>query len=354
MTNLLTHSSTQAFHTCPRLYFLRYELALRPAYDSDALRLGSAFHAGLEVIKAGGDPDQATAQIRSMYADAVCPPWLTADEFEVECETACAMTAGYWNRWHADPVVTYVAVEQSFSLPILNPETGRVTPTFRNGGKIDGIARLPDGRLAIVEHKTTSDDITPGSDYWKRLLLDSQISRYYLAARSLGLDVQTVVYDVVRKPSIRPKAVSKADRAIATSLGHYHGFPLKGQCPERENAGMYAGRLLDDMTERPEFYFARNEIPRLQSDLLDFQRESWVTQQQIRDAQLKQRFWGASAWPRNTGACTSPYRCQFLDVCRGLSGDPLEGVPEGFRRAQNLHPELSPQPVTAVAPGQQS
>lgn len=337
---LLTHSSTQCFRACNRRYFFQYVLGLRPSHDSDALRLGSAFHIGLEELKAGHSPEDAEQVIRDTYEGTDCPPWLEPVEFQVEEETAVAMVRAYHARYHADPICTYVAVEQSFNLPIINPETGYPTPSFTTAGKIDGIVRLPDKRLAVAEHKTTSDDITPGSPYWQRLLLDSQISRYYLAARELGHDVQTVVYDVVRKPSIRPKQITKADRAWATSEKNYFGFPLTEACPERETPKMYGARLAADMTSRPEFYFARNEIPRLESDLTEFQRETWITQKQIRDCELKQRRWGASAWPRNTSSCTGMFTCPYLSVCRGMTDDPTEAIPQGFKVVERLYPEL--------------
>lgn len=339
--NLLTHSSEAAFKTCPRKFFLQYRIGLRPQHDSDALRLGSAFHVGLEQLKHGKDEDEAAAAVVTEYADHDCPPWLTPEDFDVERETAVALVRGYARRWGADAIVKYVAVEQAFTVPIVNPTTLRETPTFRSAGKIDGIAELPDGRIALIEHKTTSDNIEPGSDYWQRLMMDGQISRYVLAARDLGYDVQTTVYDVTRKPSIRPRNISKAERALATSRGDYYGVPLTMTCPERETPQLYGARLLADLVERPGFYFARNEIPRLEHDLAEFRAEQWSLQRTIRQAELDAREWGAAAWPRNTGACTSPYRCGFLDVCRGLRGDPTEKIPDGFRRAKVLHGELA-------------
>jgi hypothetical protein len=101
------------------------------------------------------------------------------------------------------------------------------------------------------------------------------------------------------------------------------------------------------MMERPDFYFARSEIPRLSADLEAFQAEQWVTQRTIRDAELDTELYGIAAWPRNTGACTSPYRCTYLDVCRGLQGDPTEKVPDGFKRVDRLHQELA---VPAAVP----
>lgn len=336
----LTHSSEATFKTCARKFFLRYRLGLQTAYDSEPLRLGGAVHVGLEAIKNGADEVNAEIAVRTVYAAADCPPYLEQLDFDVEQETAVAMVRGYYRRWKDNLILAYVAAEVPFNLPIINPATGRETPTFTSAGKIDGIARLPDGKLAIIEHKTTSDDLSLNGDYWKRLMLDAQISRYILAARQMGYDVQAIIYDVIKKPGIRPKMVAKTDRAMATSQGHYFGLPLGEMCPERETPAMYGARLLADTIDRPDHYFARNEIARLESDLDEYRAEQWTIQRTIREAELNQKRWGAAAWPRNTGACTAPYRCPYLDCCRGLAGDPLEQIPEGFKRAEILHPEL--------------
>lgn len=342
----LTHSSESTFKTCQRRYFLRYVLGLVPSHDSDPLRIGGAFHEGLEASKRGGDEAAVDKAVRDRYADEVCPPWLSADEFAVECETAAAMAVAWHRRWKDDQILDYVAVELSFDLPILNPATGRSAPRVRNRGKIDGIARLPDGRLALIEHKTTGDSIELGGDYWTKLQLDSQVSRYFLAAQRLGHDVSTTIYDVTRKPQIRPKNIAKADRALASSHGHYFGYPLTGMCPERETPQLYGARLRADIAERPEFYFQRCELARLESDLREFETEQWVLHHQIRECELEQGRAGASAWPRNTGACTGMFNCTYLDICRGMRGDPTQEIPNGFRIADKLHPELM-EPVPA-------
>lgn len=337
--NLLTHSRVQTWKSCPRKHYFAYELGVRPAYQANPLRQGSAFHIGLEFLKAGCDEDKAIKVVLNSYADQECPPWMEADEFAVEIETTVALVRGWARRWGDDRICEYVAVELPFDLPIVNPATGHETPTFRSGGKIDGIARLPDGRLALVEHKTCGESIDLNSDYWRRLQMDSQISRYFLAARELGHDVQTTVYDVTRKPAISPKMVFKADRAQATAAGHYFGIKLIKECPERETPKMYGARLLDDMAKRPEFYFARVEVPRLQSDLDEYHAEAWSIQRTIRQAQLDARQFGAAAWPRNTAACLSMGKCPYFDHCK-QGAISAQNIPQGFRRVTTLHEEL--------------
>lgn len=342
--NILTHSAESTFKTCPRKFYLRYRLGLTPSHDSDALRIGSAYHAGLEAYKVMRDGIAAINAVSEMYASMACPPWLTQEDYDTEREIALAMVAGHIGRYASDIIIKPVAVELTFDLPIRNPQTGRVHEHIRNQGKIDEIGELPDGRLALVEHKTTGDQIGLDSDYWRRCRMDSQISRYYAAAHELGYPVSTVIYDVARKPSIRPKAIAKADRAMATSLGRYFDVPLLAACPERETPELFGARLRDDIAKRPDFYFMRAEIPRLDSDLADYADEQWQITQQIASCERYGRYY------RNTTACTQPYRCTFFDVCSNHTIETLSDhnfIPDGFKRSGVLHPELVSQETVA-------
>lgn len=336
--NVLTHSSTTCWKSCPRKFELQYRVGLVPSHSSDALRIGTCFHAGLDLIKNNTDLADAVQAIRQMYADATLPPWMTADDFLVEEETVVALISGWADKWSGDTIIEYVAVELKFDLPLINPDSGRPSRLFRNQGKIDGIGKLPDGRLAIVEHKTAGVPIEPTADYWRKLTMDAQVSRYILAARALGYDVATIAYDVTKKPSIKPKAVAKADRAYATSEGHYFGLKLTGECPAQETPTMYGARLRDDMQQRPDFYFARMEVARTDKDLQRFAKEQWMLAQQVALADR------SNSYPRNTDACLSPYKCSYFDVC--TSGiEPTEtNIPAGFKIQSVLNPELATQP----------
>ena len=333
--SLLTHSRLSTMKTCARKHYLRYEIGLVRDRGSTPLRIGSNVHMGLELLTNGKGIDAAIDAVCKNYADL--PSWALTpeqvDEWYVECEKVLALITGY-SRVYAADGFEVVASEISFDIPIRNPETGAPTPLFTFAGKIDRIIRLADGRLAVLETKTTSDSLDPHSDYWNRLRIDTQISGYMHAARICGHDVQTVVYDVIRKPSIRPKAVTKAERAAATANASYFGLALTETCPERETPQMFGARLLADIAERPEFYFCRREIPRMNSDLVEFEQELWDQTQIVRYHQK------ANRWPRSTAACVHPYKCEYCDVCfNGI--DPLDGVPDGFKITDTAHPELA-------------
>lgn len=337
--------------TCLRKHYYQYELGIRRDRDSQPLRMGSVFHEGLDALAQGRSLDDAAAIVYYHYATE--PTWIQSDEdrfdWQVECETVVRLVCGYAWRWSNDGL-DVVATEQAFDLPLINPDTGRPSTHWRIGGKIDKIIRLADGRLAVMEHKTTSDDLGPDSDYWRRLRLDQQISLYMLAARQLGYDVQTVVYDVCRKPQIGPLSVPlldehgakivldangqrvyKKDGSPRQSGDAANGFVLQSR---RQTAAEFGERLNGDIASRPDWYFARMEIPRLDADIEEFRVELWQIQTQLRESQRR------GCWFRNTGACISPYRCEYLDVC-SQSIDPASEVPQGFIRVDNVHPELA-------------
>jgi hypothetical protein len=330
----VTHSRMACMKTCPKKHFFRYELGLTRDRGSQPLRMGSAFHLGLDLHAQGKSEADAIDGAVAGYAEV--PEWCNSpdlfDDWCTEREIVARLLSGYFWRW-ANERPEIVATEQAFEFPIINPETNHPMRGVVVGGKIDKIIRLADGRLAIMEHKTTGDEITPDSDYWTRLRLDQQISNYVIAARSLGHDVTTVLYDVVKKPGIRPKKVVKAD---AASWPVYFGETQAGdKPPERETVAMYGARLTTDISTRPDFYFARREIPRLEADLDEFRYELLQQAQSIRDARRLGR------WFRNTNACLAPYKCDYFDLCSN-SYDPGTGiVPTGFIQVDDVHPELA-------------
>jgi hypothetical protein len=315
--------------TCAKRYEFAYEIGLRPDRDAQPLRMGSAVHLGLDLRAQGKTLAEVVQAIMDNYADR--PAWADPFEWEVEAQTVVRLLCGYDWYW-GDSDYEVVATEQTFDLPLVNPDTGHASRTWRLGGKSDKIVRLRDidgGGLALMEHKTCREDISPDADYWKRLRIDQQISLYMLAAREMGYDVGTIIYDVIRKPSIAPKKPVKRDLDGDT----YFGELVPTIDTDRETPAMFGARLLADIGERPEFYFARREIPRLESDLEEFKFDCWQQSKLIRECQKALR------WPKNTNACLMPYRCPYLEPCSN-NINPREFVPAGFVRVENVHPEL--------------
>lgn len=360
--DLITNSRLSALKSCPRKHYFGYELGLRPDTSAKPLRMGSAYHVGLEAWGEGEEPAECIALATAQYESL--PSWCKTEEqvheWMVERETVARLLEGYFWRWAVvdddnsnDPVgvIDVIATELAFEVPIVNPETGKPTPSFKRAGKIDGIVKLVGGRVAVREFKTTSDDISPESDYWKRLRIDEQISGYYVAAKALGHDVQTVLYDVTRKPDISPRQIPLVDaegfKIVLNAAGERvytkdgkkpresgdaaQGFTLQTRV---ETAAEFGERLAADIKTRPNHYYARQEIPRLASDLEDYEYELWQQQQQLRDSQRLGR------WFRNTNSCIGFGKCPYFGICTdGI--DVHATTPNGFIRVQNIHQELA-------------
>jgi PD-(D/E)XK nuclease superfamily len=340
---LLTHSRAQSFKACRRQHWYAYELKLRPLSDARALRMGDAFDKGVERLP---DLESACAAVRSRYA--YCPQGWELRDWEIERETILRLVCGYQWRW-ANAGLEIVAVQRSFAIPLLNPDTGAEAKFFDLAGKTDAIVRLEDGRLAVKETKTCGEDIGPDSDYWRTLRIDSQISLYINAARREGFDVSTVLYDVCRKPSIAPENVPILDqngkkivldangkRVCNTSNKEWRqtadkekGYVLQTRPMTSEEWG---DKLSADIAARPDFYYARVEVPRLDGDIEEFNGEMWQVQQSLREAQRTGKHYRTV-----TRNCKF---CPYFNIC-SEGRDVSKVAPEGFTFVSNPHPELN-------------
>lgn len=344
LSNLLTHSRLRAARSCLKKHYYAYELGIRRDSESKALRFGGAYHVGLEVLGRGGDIAAAAHAVDQLYP--------AADgnfDLAVERETCVRLVCGHAWRWGEDKIKT-LATEQHFEIQLRNPETGHPSRTWRLAGKIDRIVELPDGRVAVREFKTAGEDISPTSDYWQKLRIDSQISLYVVAAREIGYPVETIIYDVVRKPSISPKQIPTLDdmgfKIVLDAQGQRvmksDGLPrLTGDAEKGwvlqsriESPFEFGERLTTDIGERPDFYYQRQEIPRLDADIEEFRHELWAQGRTLADCRTHDR------WYRNSDSCTNYGRCEYADLCwNGV--DVADGLPGGFVRVTKVHPELS-------------
>ena len=340
---LITHSRQATFKECRRKHYYLYELKLRPVEDARALRMGAAFHAGIEQL-----PDLAAAcdAVRSHYEgipDGFDPYW-----WAIECETILRLVCGYQWRW-GNSALEVVATEQAFQTPLVNPASGHESTIFDLAGKIDGIVRLEDGRLAVKETKTSGDDIGPDSELWRRLRIDHQISLYIHAARQLGHAVDTVLYDVVRKPTIQPTPIPLTDTDGVKVVHDAAGQRVRTKDGKkwRETADKDAGYVLQtrpmtvqewgeklsaDIASRPDFYFARREVPRLDSDVDEYRAELWDIQKTLRETQRSGR------WFRTVNRNTCPF-CPCFEFCSN-GADVSAVAPPGFHFVADIHPEL--------------
>lgn len=331
MTELITNTRMRAFQACQRLHQIRYvdgytSTAERPETDFGTLvhvgqaawwsayqRIQIAEQEDLGIDSRSIDPLERAFQAMSTMGD---------ESSRLKANTI--MTA-YDARW-ADEMqdLEVLAVEVEFRAPF---------GAACWAGKLDAIAqKRSDGSKWLIEHKTTGADLSSASTYWQRLRMDPQVSMYFAGARALGHELAGCIYDVIKRPDVRPLKATPVDKRQYTKQGRLYA----NQREADETPEEFRDRLTALIAENPEAWFQRAEVVRLPEELEAFQRDLDI---------LGKATWLASPErhaPRNPDACFRYGHgrpCEFYDVCSGAAS--LDDDTR-FRKLDNLHPELDP------------
>ena len=304
------------------------------------------------------------------YAYKDIPDNKTHDEWEVErIKMLYSLSAYRWYYGEEDDF-EIVGEEIKFELPILNPQTRKKIGKAVFAGKIDELVRhKKTGLIYIRERKSTSKSLSD-STYWERLRIDDQITGYLYGIRRFqqagGLEpygisaddplVEGIYYDVWHKPSIAPKALSQKDSKEFIESGIYCGeefevreddLGMTGKAPVItvnnvptimtfgkkqgtfsifETTEMYGARLIQDISERPEFYFEQRPIPRTDDQLVQFEQDLAKYVALIRYTDDHDLWW------LNDRACENPFYCDFRNLCHGGTIIGPDDCPEGFKK----------------------
>jgi hypothetical protein len=195
--------------------------------------------------------------------------------------------------------------------------------TWHLGGKYDALAYSGDHREScVVEHKTTSENISPGSAYWRRLAIDPQLRNYCLAS-----GYRLVLWDVIRKPPLRPDRATPPERLRRRLDGQLYA----GQREHDESQADWHQRLVDWYLAEGDLALQRRWIHVLDHELDDARAELEVVADEITQVRP------GVAQPRNTEACTRYGRpCDYQPVCYG-EASLTDG---GYHRVDEAHEEL--------------
>lgn len=322
----LTNSRLKTRQRCPRLEDYAYQQRWRPLVDGHALRFGSLFHELREQVWKG--------QPVGFDIDADIDP---VDRVKLE-----EMIRGYAIRW-GDPTETedVVAVEEFFECQLFDPKTGEDIPRQIMAGKMDSITRVEPGspRVRIWDGKTTSESLAEGSDLWARLTMDSQVSQYFILAAEAGWQPVEWVHDVVAKPQL---ALLSATPDEAKKFKKRTKAQIEAGLDERDDSLLYAAQRLDDETldeyrgrvradieAKPDRYFARRVIQRLDHTLA----EHLITLAEVAKA-IEQPSYQSTSGCVQIGLGS----CPMLNVCQA-GGHPRD-YPDQFHQVDDPHPEL--------------
>lgn len=153
-------SQLKLFKACRRAWWFKYHENLEPVKKSDALTIGTNYHAKLE----------------ELYRDGI------VDVTESTKETAMALAYAKY----IFPHVKAQTVEQWYEMEI--------SPLGKLVGRVDGMT----SEGLVIEHKTTSRDVGPEYEY--NLMWDEQILAYMFLTGT-----RKMIYTVCKKPTIRQK-----------------------------------------------------------------------------------------------------------------------------------------------------
>ena len=324
MIHLLTSSRAKTARSCARRHDYEYHLGYRPVAATEELDFGNLVH---EMLAAwwshavpGVDVETRLQAALTVLDQAKLDPFVRI--------RARVMVTGYHARW-SDERLWLVAVEIAASTPLRNPDTGAASKLWTLGGKLDVIVRDDAGDVWIIEHKTSSEDVSPGGAYHRRLRMDAQVSIYFDLATALGHEVRGCIYDVLAKPAQRPLKATPIESRKYTAKGALYA----NQRADDETPEAYCERLVAAVTEAPAEFYQRVEVPRLEAELDESRRDIWQQAQRIREDERLSRA------PRNPEACMAYGRvCPFFDVCTGVTTLNDERL---FKKLDDVHPELA-------------
>lgn len=336
--HMLTSSRLRLWQSCPRAHHYRYEVGLDAIGPTPrALAFGTAIHAGLETwwnAIREGDVARALSGALSAATEALAG-FCDGEPDAYDLARLTAMLAAYDARWQQWACSTEVlAVEVPFSYELTGPH-GETSSTWRVAGKIDALVRLSDGRVAVVEHKSSSTDAGAGSDYRRRLTLDAQVSTYFDGAASLGWSADLCLYDVLVKPSIKPLLATPTESRKYRKDGALYA----GQREADESPDEYRDRLISVIAGDPEKYLVHAEIVRTEQERESHQWALWHSARSITQTRkAAETARDVRAVPQHSHQCFahgSP--CQYLPICEGTASARDE---TRYRRLRVIHPEL--------------
>jgi PD-(D/E)XK nuclease superfamily len=284
---IVSHTELACFRRCPMEWRYRYVLRREPkGPKSQALTKGSAVHKVIGAYHRGENPDlsELSPDLR-------------------------ALVKGYRAYW-GSPDIQFACERTDVPFQIM------IDPTIMIVGEFDGTGiRRDTNKRAIQEIKTSSEDISLGSSYWNKVaLVDSQVTSYLLASRTMGWGHVEVLYDVLLKPDIKRQYATPADKRKYTKATKTEPSRLYADQREKdEDEEDFEIRVLEDIEKRPEHYYQRGVVVRLEHEHEAHVRDVKGT---VHLLQIVRNM--GEDTPRNTDSCFKYGRpCDFFQVCGG-------------------------------------
>jgi ATP-dependent helicase/DNAse subunit B len=268
----ITNSEIGTFTRCRYKWYLAYVMKLTPKKTPHYLEDGSVFHNALENLY-----EEYIKGHEKLTQDIV-------DDYNKRMIIIQGMASGYKEVYGDEYAMEWdlVEAEREFCIPLGDD-------IFIMGKKDKRIRKSSDGKIYIVEHKTAGQI---NSSYINKLPRDQQTLTYTWADSKENPDEPSVgvIYDVVKKPTIRQKV--------------------------KETREEYLHRLEKLYTEQPEKHFYRETLRYNADHLKKFEKNLKVVTKHMRTCEEDPKNNAYRSWP---SACDDFGGCPFKEICNKRS-----------------------------------
>ena len=288
-------SKIKAWNRCKRYYYHSYIRNREPSTMRVAFYIGSTLHYGVMLLYQGvAEKDivkkTKAFQIEYKRGQSIHPEM--AEDMKIHDAIGIAMVQGYIRQYGKfAKSVKVVCAEQSFQTTLSNgvPFIGTVDLIYKIKSKQREGLWIEDHKTASGIHENTLN-ILP---------MNLQMSAYpAIVKRALGVQVDGIVYSIVKKPDIRLK--------------------------NSETVAEFIERIIEEYTDKPDKYFHQEFIPynpgtvsRVWNDIMQTANDMirWY------DSMDEEEILREENWPRNEQGCF-PYgfkrenACPYYDICR--------------------------------------
>lgn len=282
MARKYSHSQLQVYMDCPlkykNYYLKKQRLRKRPGY----FVLGEAIGNYIAIYYNTKDPELAARQVKIVY-DKVDRTLLNKEEIhklEIDRNIALGISEAYPKTYRQDfDQYKSFLTEQQFTLKVGDKD--------EYTGYIDVLIQDATGAWWVLETKTAT---APDASYFERVQIDSQVAGYMYGAKEiLGEFPNGVIYNVIKKPSIRLR---------------------KG-----ESLAAFQRRIYLEYTTlaSEKGYFTRHELMIPERTLTNW----WKNVNHVaKEVTNKVALGKEGVWPMNTGHCTGKFgACMYLPAC---------------------------------------
>jgi hypothetical protein len=275
----ISNNSTSILRSCPKKYYWTYVEGLKPLRKSQSLLLGSVLQDSFNLFYNGSTKVEVHQYINKIMEEEILKVSPTEEEdFWVTKYTLTGMWLGYPFRRDS---FTNIKPEMELTVDLM--------PGVKIVLRIDGLVTDDMNRLWIRELKTTSQSF---QQFETKSRTSSQGTLYIWAVRKAGYDVHGIIYDYIKKPLLRKNV--------------------------KDDIHSYGARILNDYSDRPEYYYKRHSAYRNVVELKLFEHDLCIWAREIL------RRYSSNEWPRNQDNCWNyNSECPFLKICYSEEPDKL-------------------------------